>query len=336
MVRKSKLTSNNDEKDYSMVSVIIPMYNASRTIKRCLLSLMKQSYHDLEIIVIDDGSTDGGRDIVSDLAKDDERIRYIRQENGGVSSARNHGLDVSRGDFICFVDSDDAITEDYIALLYSSMNEKQCDVAMCGYCEVIEEKKIDHVITKAEESSLQGILQKDLYILKDFIYSPGMKIYRSHFIRQLHLRFREDMVLAEDQFFNYHYYKMCKTVAFVNQPNYIYFRDDSGLSKVINLQCCENELENLLYETDFMEQQRIEGREQIIAEYICYLVRRYTFIPGEKNTRAEAVTRLRRMKLLDKRIVLPYWKNNLIYQLMYRKLYNLVYLYRKIGTMIHA
>ena len=75
-----------------MVSVIIPMYNASRTIKRCLLSLMKQSYHDLEIIVIDDGSTDGGRDIVSDLAKDDERIRYIRQENGGVSSARNHGV----------------------------------------------------------------------------------------------------------------------------------------------------------------------------------------------------------------------------------------------------
>ena len=180
------------------------------------------------------------------------------------------------------------------------------------------------------------IIQDGNIELIDISTKQGMKIYRSHFIRQLHLRFREDMVLAEDQFFNYHYYKMCKTVAFVNQPNYIYFRDDSGLSKVINLQCCENELENLLYETDFMEQQRIEGREQIIAEYICYLVRRYTFIPKKKNTRAEAVTRLRRMKLLDKRIVLPYWKNNLIYQLMYRKLYNLVYLYRKIGTMIHA
>ena len=318
-----------------MISVIVPMYNACNTIERCLLSVMNQSYHDLEIIIIDDGSSDGGQKIVKELAKNDERIKYYWQENHGVSNARNHGINVSNGEYICFLDSDDAITEDYIRLLFNSLNEMQCDIAMCGYREVIADNKIDHIISEEENNSLQGLLQTDLYVLRYFMFSPGMKIYRADLINQLQLRFREDMVLAEDQLFNYHYYELCKTIAFVNQPNYIYFRDDSSLSKVTNIQCYHNELENLSYEIAFMERNQIEKSDQIIAEYICYLVRRYIFIPNEKNTRSEAIDRLKKINLYKKSVKLSYQKDNRIYQLMCRKLFNIIYLYKKISMMIH-
>ena len=101
-----------------MISVIIPMYNSVSTIERCLTSVMSQLYKDTEIIVIDDGSTDHGADVVLELASEDDRIRYIRQENGGVSRARNRGLDEANGEWICFIDSDDAIEEEYLSSFY--------------------------------------------------------------------------------------------------------------------------------------------------------------------------------------------------------------------------
>lgn len=320
-----------------MISIIVPMYNAFKTIERCLRSIMNQSFPDLEIIVIDDGSVDESQTIVKELAKKDDRIRYFRQENGGVSSARNHGIEVSTGEYICFIDSDDAVTDNYIALLYNSIHEKHSDVAMCGYCDVSSDgKKTDHLITAEEERSLQGLLKTDLYVLRTFMCSPWMKIYRADMIKQSHLRFREDMVLAEDQYFNYHYYGLCKNVAFVNQPNYIYYHNDSGLSRTVNLRCFRNELENLSFEIDYMEKYQIERREYILAEYVCYMVDRYIFIPNESNTRSAAVNRLKKIKIINKRAELPDWRSNLIYQFMYRKVYDLVYIYKKSKLLIHS
>ena len=318
-----------------MISVIVPMYNARDTIERCLLSIINQSYQDLEIIVIDDGSTDEGRNIVDGFAKKDRRIKYIWQDNHGVSSARNHGLDTCTGEFICFVDSDDAIMEDYISSLYNSIRENQSDVAMCGYCEVTEEKKIDHLLTEEDERSLQGLIKKDLYILRHFMCTPWMKIFRRDMIRKFHLRFREDMALAEDQYFNFQYYELCHTVSFVNQPNYIYYHNSFGLSGAVSLHCFNNELENLSYEIMFMEGQQIEKRGQMIADYICYLVRRYIFIPDEKNTGSAAISRLKKINLYHKPVKLPNRKDNMIYNLLLRKQYHLIYLYKKISTNHH-
>ena len=319
-----------------MISIIVPMYNACKTIERCLRSIMNQSFPDLEIIVIDDGSVDESQTIVKELAQKDDRIRYFRQENGGVSSARNHGIDESTGEYICFVDSDDAVTENYIALLYNSIHEKHSDVAMCGYSEITDGKKTERLITAEEERSLQGLLKTDLYVLRSYMCSPGMKIYRADMIKQSHLRFREDMALAEDQYFNFHYFELSKTVAFVNEPIYIYYRHGFGLSRAVNLCCFRNELENLSFEIDYMEKHQIEKREYILAEYVCYMVYRYTIIPNENNTRSAAVNRLKKIKLIDKQAVLPDWRNNLIYQFMYRKLYDLVYIYKKTSLLVRS
>ena len=134
----------------TVISVIIPMYNSAAVIERCLTSVMRQSFRDIEIIVIDDGSTDHGADVVLELASKDDRIRYIRQENGGVSRARNRGLDEANGEWICFIDSDDAIEEDYLSSMYDCIQETACDIVMCGYRVIMENYTGDIVLSEEQ------------------------------------------------------------------------------------------------------------------------------------------------------------------------------------------
>ena len=312
-----------------MISVIIPMYNSRDTIRNCLKSVIDQTFADLEIIVIDDGSTDNGGEIVKDIAAKDGRIRYIRKDNGGVSSARNRGLDESRGEYICFVDSDDVITIDYVASMYTKMQETQSDIVMCGYCEVCKDKMIRHVLSGSVLSQLQGKMVTDFYALRSFTHSPCFKVFRNEVINHHHLRFREDMVLAEDQYFNFQYYEFCKTVAFVNAPNYIYLRQDSSLSSTITVHTNENEAENLICMTKYFDNNGIERGELITAFYVCYCLRRYIFIPGESNTRADVYKRMKKLNFMRKHVKLNNRSDQLIYDLLYFRQYFILFILKK-------
>ena len=307
-----------------MISVIIPMYNSGATIERCLTSVMGQSYHNTQIIVIDDGSTDNGADIVKKLAAKDDRIQYIRQENGGVSRARNRGLDEAQGEWICFVDSDDVIVEDYLSSLYDSIQETACDIVMCGYRVIMENYTGDIVLSEEQMNSLKGNLREDLVTLRYYISSPCMKIFRRDRIEALHLRFREDMALAEDRYFNNHYYAKCRTVAFVNRAQYIYYRSNTGLHLAASPACFENEMENLAYMIRFMENARIERRESLIAEYICQCIRRYIQMPGEKNTLMSTRRRLKRIRQYDRPAKLWKRRDAVIYRLLRMRLYFII------------
>lgn len=117
----------------ALVSVIVPVYNGEITIGSCLDSILSQSYSNLEVLVIDDGSTDGTREVVSSVAREDPRVNLIAKENGGVSSARNVGLDNMSGDFIAFVDSDDSIEPDMLEVLLDACVSTGSDVACCGF-----------------------------------------------------------------------------------------------------------------------------------------------------------------------------------------------------------
>ena len=317
-----------------MISVIIPMYNSAAAIERCLTSVMRQSFCDIEIIVIDDGSTDNGADIVLSLAAKDDRLRYIRQENSGVSRARNRGLDEAHGDWICFIDSDDAVAEDYLSSMYCLMLETGCDIVMCGYREVRGNRFADVLLSEEKMRSLKGSLREDLETLRYYISSPCMKIFRKDRIEALHLRFREDMVLAEDRFFNNHYYTMCRSVAFVNRAQYIYYRSNTGLSRAATAACLNNEMENLAYMIRFMENARIERREPVIAEYICQCIRRYIQMPGEKNTMAASCRRLKRIRQYDKPAKLYKRKDSVLYWLLRMRLYPMIYLFLRINRRI--
>lgn len=128
------------EKD--LISVIVPVYNMEEYIKQCLDSILNQTYTNLEIIVVDDGSNDGSEKICDDYKNKDSRITVIHQKNSGVSVARNVGLDFCKGKFISFVDPDDYVEPQYIEYLYNSLIENCVDISLCDYNYVDKNSKI--------------------------------------------------------------------------------------------------------------------------------------------------------------------------------------------------
>ena len=111
-----------------MISVIVPIYNKDKYIKRCIDSIKKQSFNDFECILVDDGSTDNSANIVLKSIQNDSRFKYIYQKNMGVSSARNTGIKASIGEWICFIDADDFIELDYLEDFMRELNKHNCDV----------------------------------------------------------------------------------------------------------------------------------------------------------------------------------------------------------------
>lgn len=118
-----------------LISVIIPAYNVADYLSRCLDSLLVQSWKELELIVVDDGSTDGTSGLADDYTLRDSRVRVIHQANGGVSSARNAGLAASRGELIGFTDGDDWVKPDYLESLAETLLRQNAEMAVCGYVE---------------------------------------------------------------------------------------------------------------------------------------------------------------------------------------------------------
>ena len=114
------------------ISVIIPVYNTSRFLDRCVKSVIDQTYNNLEIILVDDGSTDDSAQICDEWAKKDERIVVLHKENGGLSDARNHGIEKARGEFLAFVDSDDYIENNMYEEMLRALLKNDCDISCCG------------------------------------------------------------------------------------------------------------------------------------------------------------------------------------------------------------
>lgn len=116
----------------SVVSVIVPVYNVSSYLRECVESICRQTYSEIEIILCDDGSTDGSGELCDQLAKEDSRIIVFHQKNAGVSAARNHALQQASGDFVCFVDSDDFVAEDYVEKLLNNLLRSGADLSVCS------------------------------------------------------------------------------------------------------------------------------------------------------------------------------------------------------------
>ena len=115
-----------------LISVIIPVYNTEAYVEKCIRSVIGQTYKELEILIVDDGSTDSSGEICDRLATEDDRIRVFHQKNGGQASARNYALSVSRGEYIGYVDSDDWIAEDMYEVMLNTITQNDCDICVCG------------------------------------------------------------------------------------------------------------------------------------------------------------------------------------------------------------
>lgn len=128
------------------ISIVIPCYNVEDTIERCIASIANQSYENFEAIFVDDGSTDDTACLIKKEIEGDSRMSYVYKTNGGLSSARNYGLERISGEYVCFVDSDDYLEEDYLKELYESLIENDSDISICYFNRVYEDKTLLNVV----------------------------------------------------------------------------------------------------------------------------------------------------------------------------------------------
>lgn len=218
------------------VSVIVPIYKVEPYLKRAVDSILHQTYHNLEIILVDDGSPDQCGRICDDYAKEDNRITVIHKENGGLSDARNAGLDAAHGEYIVFVDSDDFIAEDYVETLMQCLKKYDADVAMCSYA-VTASVELDESIFKASRDETVEVcdrreLLNNLYDAnhKDATYFivSWNKIYKASLWQDV--RFPKGRI-HEDEATTYKIYDRAQKGVYLHRPLYGYFTAPSSITR---------------------------------------------------------------------------------------------------------
>ena len=211
------------------ISIIVPVYNGGATLLRCVNSIVNQSYTNLEIILVNDGSTDSSFAMCEDFSKQDQRIRVINQDNTGRNIARNHGMEASTGDFISFMDQDDFLDPNYFKDLHKQVEEYNSDIAICDY-KFFDQKTPQNlaVITNEAKTKSTGVYSTDEWMtrLGDFyqtieipVIVPWAKIIRRSCIKDV--SFPHDRSLAEDIKTMWKFYLNAKRISFKTNPDYI-------------------------------------------------------------------------------------------------------------------
>ena len=219
------------------ITVIVPVYNVEHYLNKCLDSLINQTYKNLEIIVINDGSTDNSGKICQEYAQKDNRIIYIEKENGGQSEARNMGLDRMTGSYVTFVDSDDWVEPDYVEVLYNKLIEYQADIAVGNYYSYNEQEGIFyfHIFGDSYYEKVYDNVSifENLYEsqeMKSFsLISVGGKLYRVDLVK--HLRF-DIGKLGEDGYLNQKIYLLAEKTIYLNKGLYAYRQREGSSSRI--------------------------------------------------------------------------------------------------------
>ena len=201
-----------------LISVIIPAYNAGKYISKCVDSILQNTYENLEIIIVNDGSKDDTRQVVE--AVSDSRIRLVEQENGGVSKARNTGLDHARGEYIAFIDADDYVSADYFEKLLAA----DSDIAACRHICVSETGKLRKdpfsQVTKEITYTAQQLAERYFYLTTGVINSCCGKLYKRQVIGAV--RFSETLKWGEDASFNLQCFQGMEKMRVLPDKNYFY------------------------------------------------------------------------------------------------------------------
>lgn len=212
------------------ISIIIPCHNSQKYIKDCIDSLLCQKYSNVELLFIDDGSTDKTRQIIESYLPN-SAIKYIYQNNSGVSHARNLGIKVATGDYICFVDSDDVVTEDYL-LDFVSLLQDNFDYICCDIKE-FKASKSGHILNDA--INIKKYNNKDIYnlALEDCKTYIGNKIFLKSIITKNKIAFNNKILMCEDMSFCLAYISHCKSAAYIQKANYLYRIHSHSASRLL-------------------------------------------------------------------------------------------------------
>lgn len=258
-----------------MISVIIPIYNVEKYLPQCLESVINQTYRNLEVICINDGSPDNSLEILEEYKKKDSRIKVINQQNQGLAGARNTGLDIACGEFIFFLDSDDWLPLNAIELLYNKQKEEKADIVIGGRSTITFKKELEFL-----PKDYGRTLTFEEYIEKSFKDSNFRavawgKLYKREIIQKNKLYFPKGL-LYEDLLFvmKYLYYSNKIVILSKDIYNYRYNRENSIVNSINikDIDCLKNvdELERFFIEKKFKEILEKDYYVKYIMEWIIY------------------------------------------------------------------
>lgn len=205
-------------KNEDLISIIVPIYNVEKFIDKCMDTILGQTYKNIEIVLVDDGSPDNCPKIIDEYAKKYDNVFAYHKKNGGLSSARNFGLKKSHGKYICFIDSDDYISTKYIEVLYNKIVEEKADIAICNYYRVYKNKEVECVAGKFKT---------------EYFITPAAwnKLYKRNLFDNIEYpigKYYEDLGTTPKLIMN------CKKISYVDDFLYYYFQNDNSIMKNVN------------------------------------------------------------------------------------------------------
>lgn len=277
-----------------MVSIIVPIFNTCKYLNRCVDSLIKQNYSDIECILVDDGSIDGSSELSDEYASQDSRIKVIHQTNKGLSAARNAGLEVATGDYIAFVDSDDFVSEDYIEKLVKRANRENADIVMCNY------KFVDDNGSDIKNDNYTEFPSKQCFDGTDALLLFENRTYRTFFDvvwnklfrRELFdgVRFPEGVSVVEDIAVMPMLYHKATRVSVISDELYYYVYREASLSHTKR-----TEQEDLDIRIPMMEDRLVHylgwGIKEICLLHITHMYSMYGRRNGNNTNRLKELQR---------------------------------------------
>ena len=283
------------------ISVVVPIYNVEKYLHQCVDSILAQMYQDIEIILVDDGSTDTCPKICDDYEKSDERIKVIHKINGGLISARKAGVQVATGDYVGFVDGDDFIAPNMYQCMIEKTKENDADIVACGYWESYPNKKI------VSNPPFNGFYCGEVYkkdILSNALaqhgkmpFGLGPNVVSKLFKRDLFLKIidiiPDQITMGEDVCFTYTYMALCSSIQFLNEPLYYYRINTGSMSHKFNKKLWENNecLYNTLeYNFKKFEVDDIMGLS--VKKYYVYMINRtiYKHLMWSNESKKEKIS----------------------------------------------
>lgn len=211
----------------SLISVIVPIYNVEKYLDRCVDSIINQTYKNLEIILVDDGSPDNCPQMCDDYAKKDSRIKVVHKKNGGLSDARNAGMKVATGEYVSFIDSDDYVSLDFYETLFQTMIDNDSDIVECGVVKFYEDNNFDEYSDDLKVTNydtldgLEGLINENPF--KQHVWN---KLYKTNIALDISYAVGK---LNEDEFWTYQTFGKAKKVTRINKTMYYYFQRNGSI-----------------------------------------------------------------------------------------------------------
>lgn len=280
-----------------LVSIVVPIYNVEKYIEKCLNSLKNQTYKNIEIILVDDGSTDNSNLICDKFAKNDSRFKYYKKENGGLSDARNYGIKLCNGEFLTFVDSDDYVDFDYVEYLLNLCLSTNTLMGVAQHRVIYDKKTIDFGDDYKKEEVLTGVNCLERMLYRDIIDTSAWgKIYHNSLFKDIKYpvgKYYEDIATT------YKFFLAAKTVCIGYKSKYSYvYRTNSIVNRGFNIKKME-----LIEMTDMMANDvlnQIKGLDSAVMSRRAYarisVINQMIKVKNQKKNRKEMIYFIRKNK----------------------------------------